>query len=74
MVVRRNVYRRHINNGRANRSQNPKIVPTPGVTQTVEIWVGFEIEGYGVNALGFCQSALKSVTAIVSEMHGRFSL
>ena len=38
-----------------------RIVPTSGVTEAREIWVSFIIDGHGVNALGFCSDACRSI-------------
>jgi hypothetical protein len=51
-----------------------RIVPTPGVTEKIEVWVGFEIQGYGVNAAGFCTEACREVRRIAVEMSERFGL
>lgn len=51
-----------------------RIVPTAGVTETLETWVSFIVEGHNVNALGFCQRAAKEVRLIVTEMSERFGL
>ena len=51
-----------------------RIVPTPGVTEKVEVWVSFVISSHDVNAAHFCQEALKQVRRIVTEMSGRFGL
>jgi len=45
-----------------------RIVPTPGVTEQVEIWVSFIFEDYGVNALGFCNEACQKTRALIEEM------
>lgn len=45
-----------------------RIVPTPGVTEQVEIWVSFIFDGYGLNALGFCKEACQKTRALVEEM------
>jgi hypothetical protein len=45
-----------------------RIVPTPEVTEKVEIWVSFICEGYGVNALGFCKEAYQKTHALIEEM------
>ncbi len=47
-----------------------RIIPTPGVTEQVEIWVSFIFDGYGVNALGFCKEASQKTRALVEEMLG----
>ena len=54
------------------RSQ--RIVPTAGVTEKVEVWVSFMIEGYGVHALGFCEDALRRTRPIIEQMTARFGL
>ncbi len=45
-----------------------RIVPTPGITEKLEIWVSFILEGYEVNALGFCKEACQKARALVEEM------
>lgn len=45
-----------------------RIVPTPGVTEQVEIWVSFIFEDYGVNALGFCKEASQKTHVLIKEM------
>lgn len=45
-----------------------RIVPTPGVTEQVEIWVSFVLEGYGVNALGFCREACQKTRVLIEEI------
>jgi len=45
-----------------------RIVPTPGVTEKVEVWVSFILEDYGVNALGFCKEVYQKTRALVEEM------
>ncbi len=47
-----------------------RIVPTPGVTEQVEIWISFILEDYGVNALGFCKEACQKTRALIEEMLG----
>ena len=54
------------------RSQ--RIVPTPGVTEEIEIWVSFEIQGYGVNAAGFCTDTCRAVRRIATDMSEKFGL
>ena len=51
-----------------------RIMSTPGVTETIETWVSFVIEGYGVNAAGFCADACRSTRQIAEEMTARFRL
>ncbi len=45
-----------------------RIVPTPGVTEQVEIWVSFIFDSYGVNALGFCKEACQKTRVLIKEM------
>ena len=45
-----------------------RIIPTPGVTEQVEIWVSFIFEGHGVNALVFCKEAIQKTRALIEEM------
>lgn len=51
-----------------------RIVPTPGVTERIETWVSFLIEGHGVNAAGFCQEACAKTRQIVIDMTDQFGL
>jgi hypothetical protein len=51
-----------------------RIVPTPGVTERLETWVSFNIEGYNVNAAAFCTAACRDVRRIATEMSDRFGL
>ena len=51
-----------------------RIVPTPGVTEKIETWVSFVIEGYHVNAAGFCKEACQKTRKIAEEMTGVFGL
>jgi hypothetical protein len=50
------------------------IIPTPGHSQRVEIWVSFLIDGHGVDAGGFCKEACQETRRIVQEMTERFGL
>lgn len=45
-----------------------RIVPTPEVTEQVEIWVSFLLDDYGLNALGFCKEACRKTRALIEEM------
>jgi len=45
-----------------------RIIPTPGVTEKLEIWVFFILEGYNVNALGFCKEACHKTRVLIEEM------
>lgn len=54
--------------------QTQRIIPTPGVTEKVEILVSFDLEGYGVNAFGFCKEACQKARNLVEEMVSTFEL
>ncbi|MBK5264933.1 MAG: hypothetical protein JJE34_06835 [Alphaproteobacteria bacterium] len=51
-----------------------RIIPTAGVSEKIEIWVSFAIDGYGVNALSLCTDACKNVRDIADYMTKEFSL
>jgi len=51
-----------------------RIVPIPGVSEQVEIWVSFVLEGYGVDALGFCKEACQNTRVLVETMVSIFQL
>jgi hypothetical protein len=51
-----------------------RIIPTPGVTQQVEIWVSFILPDYGLNALGFCRETYKKTRNLTTEMVDVFKL
>ena len=51
-----------------------RIVPTAGVTERLEIWVSFVIEGHGVHAGTFCKEACRETRRIVQEMTDKFGL
>ena len=51
-----------------------RVVPATGVTEQVEIWVNFEIEGYGVKADQFCKTARNETWRIIQEMTDQFGL
>ncbi|WP_137708702.1 hypothetical protein [Sphingobium sp. RSMS] len=51
-----------------------RIVPTPGVTERIEVWVSFIIDGFGVNALSFTEQAAASVRKIAVEMSAKFAI
>lgn len=44
-----------------------RIIPTPGVEEKVEKWVSFVLEGYGLDALGFCKDSYNKVKNIIEE-------
>lgn len=45
-----------------------RIVPTPGVTEQVEIWVSFVFPDSGVDALRFCKEACQKTRVLIEEM------
>ncbi len=45
-----------------------RIVPTPGLIERQEVWVGFELDGYGLNALTFCKEALERTKKLLDDM------
>ncbi len=54
-----------------NAPVNPttqQIVPTPEVTEQLEIWVTFVLDDYGVNALGLCKELSEKTRALIEEM------
>ena len=51
-----------------------RILPTAGVTEKVETWVSFVIEGHGVNALTFSTRACEQVRQIAEAMSGQFGI
>jgi hypothetical protein len=51
-----------------------RIVPQPDVTERVEIWVNFIIQGHDLNAAGFCKEACRETRRIVQQMTDKFGL
>lgn len=51
-----------------------RIVPTPGVTEKLEVWVSFILEGHGIDALGFCKEAYNNTNALVEEIVSEFEI
>lgn len=49
-----------------------RIVPTAGVTETRKTLVSFKIKDFDMDALGFCQSSIKSTRDIVETIYSRF--
>jgi len=49
-------------------SETQRIRPTPGVTERIEVWVSFEFEDYGINALEFCIESMSETRQLVEEM------
>lgn len=45
-----------------------RTIPTPSVTEQVEIWVYFTFEGYNVNAFRFCEDACQKTRMLVQDM------
>lgn len=51
-----------------------RIVPTPGITEKIETWVSFLIDGHNVNAVSFCKYACHETRRITQEMTDEFRL
>ena len=51
-----------------------RVVPTPGVSEKIETWVNFVIQGHGVNAAGFCREACRDTRLITTQMLDKFGL
>lgn len=51
-----------------------RIVPTAGLTEKIEVWVSFLIQGHNVNAFGFCRDVCKNVRDIAERMTKEFDL
>jgi hypothetical protein len=51
-----------------------RIVPTPGLTENIDIWVGFLVADHNVNAAGLCNQACAEVRRIATEMTNMFGL
>ena len=51
-----------------------RIVPTRGITETIEVWVSFKIRGYDGNAAGLCREACAGTRRIATEMTNSFGL
>jgi hypothetical protein len=51
-----------------------RIVPTPGVTERIEVWVHFLLKDYNVNAAAVCKDACMGTRRIVSEFCQKFGL
>ncbi len=49
-----------------------RIVPTPGVIEQLQIWVTFLIEGFNLNALGFCKESYQKIRNILEKMFKLF--
>ena len=49
-----------------------RIVPTPGTTEQIQIWVTFLLEGFNLNALGFCKESYEKVRDILEKMYKLF--
>jgi len=50
-----------------------RIIPTPGVTEQIEIWVSFILTDCGVNSLVFCKEACQKVRSLIEEMFNVFN-
>ena len=51
-----------------------RIGSNTGLTETIEKWVSFLIEGYNVNAASFCAESCKKVREIAEIMSARFAI
>lgn len=51
-----------------------RIFPTEGVTERLETWVSFIIDGHNVNAAGFCKEGCAETRRIIQEMTDKFGL
>ena len=51
-----------------------RIIPTPGVSEQVEIWVSFIFDNYGIDALRFCKEACQKTRTLIEEMVNVFKL
>jgi hypothetical protein len=51
-----------------------RVVPSADVSERLEIWVSFKIEGYDVRADQFCKQACQETRRIVQEMTDQFAL
>jgi hypothetical protein len=51
-----------------------RIVPTPGVTETIETWVSFMIADHNVSAFPFCTTAVENTRKLLTEMDEQFDL
>lgn len=50
-----------------------RVIPTPGVTEQIEIWVSFILTDYGVDSLAFCKGACQKTRSLIEEMLNVFS-
>jgi hypothetical protein len=51
-----------------------RVIPTPGVTEKVEVWVSFVIESHKINAFGFCAEAVRKTEQLLAEMSEEFGI
>lgn len=51
-----------------------RIVPTPGVTEQIQIWVTFSLEGFNLNALGFCKESYEKVRIYLKKCINFFEI
>ena len=51
-----------------------RIIPTLGVTETIDKWVAFVLEGYDINAFEFCKDSYSNVKNIVGQAIEKFGL
>jgi hypothetical protein len=60
--------------GVAIDAQTQRVIPNNQLKEVIEEWVSFQIQGYGIDALGFCKSACRQVRCIVGDMSSKFRL
>ena len=51
-----------------------RIIPTPGVSEKIEVWVNFIIQGHEVNAAEFCRNACRNTRIVATDISNRFAL
>lgn len=51
-----------------------RIIPTPGHSDRIEIWVSFQIDRFNVDALRFCADIRRRVREIAVQMSNEFDL
>lgn len=54
--------------------QTQRIVPTPGVSEKMETWVSFMIQGHDVDAGEFCRNACRDTRLMVTHLSDKFGL
>lgn len=61
-------------NGAPIDPQTQRIVPTPGVTETVEVWDGIIIEKIGLDALAFTDTCRRKTRLLISNFYQNLAL